>query len=68
MGGIFRSYARTGPENADRIASEIEAAGYSVWWDRHFDRGSKFSKEIERRLEEVQVVVVLWSKDGVASR
>ncbi|UOR15570.1 TIR domain-containing protein [Qipengyuania aquimaris] len=68
MGDVFLSYARADREQAERLAAEIEAAGYSVWWDRHIDGGSEFAAEIERRLEEAQVVLVLWSKDGVASR
>ncbi|MBX7532364.1 TIR domain-containing protein [Qipengyuania sp. 1XM1-15A] len=67
MGDIFLSYARADRESAERLAAELEAAGYSVWWDRHIDGGSEFAKEIERRLEEAQVVLVLWSKDGVTS-
>lgn len=67
MGDVFLSYARADRDKAERIAAEIEAAGYSVWWDRHIEGGSEFSKEIERRLDEARVVLVLWSKDGVQS-
>ncbi|QZD96096.1 TIR domain-containing protein [Qipengyuania gelatinilytica] len=68
MGDIFLSYARADRESAERLAAELEASGYSVWWDRHIDGGSEFAAEIEHRLEEAQVVLVLWSKDGVTSR
>lgn len=68
MGDVFLSYARADREMAERLAAEIEASGYSVWWDRHIDGCSEFAREIERRLEEARVVLVLWSKDGVASR
>jgi len=47
---------------ASEIASSLEAAGLSVWWDRHINVGSDFSAEIEREIESPRAVVVLWSK------
>jgi hypothetical protein len=39
-----------------------------VWWDLHLSAGDTFDEEIDRRLHQVDAVVVLWSRHSVASR
>ena len=67
MANIFLSYARDDAAKAGRIANALEAAGHSVWWDRHIGAGSRFSAEIEEALQAAELVVVLWSKQSVRS-
>ena len=67
MAKIFLSYARADSAKADRIANALEAAGHSVWWDRHIHAGSRFSKEIDKALKEADVIVVLWSRASLES-
>lgn len=67
MASIFLSYARTDGAKAGRIASAFEAAGHSVWWDRHIGTGSRFSAEIDEALRKSDLVVVLWSAQSIQS-
>lgn len=67
MASIFLSYARDDLATAKRIASALEAAGHTVWWDQHIGAGSRFSKEIDAALRAADLVVVLWSRASVES-
>jgi formylglycine-generating enzyme required for sulfatase activity len=67
MADIFLSYAREDLEHARRIAEALEAAGWSVFWDRRIRPGQQFDEVIERHLDDCRVVVVLWSTYSVRS-
>lgn len=68
MADIFISYARVDREAAQRLASALEIAGWSVWWDPHIPVGRHFDEVIEAQLTGARCVVVLWSQHGVRSR
>lgn len=68
MADIFISYARADREKIEKLASALEAEGYSVWWDRQIVGGSEFSEEIEKELNAAKAVIVAWSEDSVKSR
>jgi TolB-like protein/Flp pilus assembly protein TadD len=61
MADLFLSYARPDRAGAEILAAGLEAAGYTVWWDRHITGGAEFSADIERQLQAAKVVVVAWS-------
>jgi TolB-like protein/Flp pilus assembly protein TadD len=61
LADVFISYVRGDKPIAEEIASCLEDAQLSVWWDRHIRAGTDFSAEIEREIEAARVVVVLWS-------
>jgi TolB-like protein len=68
MADIFVSYAS---EDRDRIlplVKRLEAAGWSVWWDRELVTGPSFDTKIEEALDAAKCVVVAWSKYAVDSR
>lgn len=67
MADVFISYASEDRESARKLASLLAARGWSVWWDRKIIAGQTFDQVIERELETAKSVVVLWSKDSVAS-
>ena len=67
MSDIFISYARTDREKIEKLASTLEAAGFSVWWDRQIVGGVEFSAEIESQLDASKAVIVVWSQAGIAS-
>lgn len=67
MASIFLSYARDDHSAAKRTAAAVEAAGHSVWWDRHLKAGSRFSREIDAALRAADLVVVLWSHSSIES-
>jgi hypothetical protein len=64
---IFLSYVRADAARARALASLLEDASYSVWWDRHIKGGTQFAQEIEAALKAAKKVVVLWSERSVGS-
>lgn len=64
---IFLSYARDNEEIARALATALERAGHSVWWDRHIRGGSQYAEEIEAELDRADKVLVLWSPTSVKS-
>lgn len=67
MASVFLSYDHEDVARAARIASALENAGHSVWWDRHIHGGAEFQSEIEKAVEEADAVVVLWSGRSIKS-
>ncbi|GAB4284524.1 MAG: hypothetical protein Kow0092_38940 [Deferrisomatales bacterium] len=67
MADLFLSYAREDRAAAERLAASLEAAGFSVWWDREVAAGEPFAQVIEGALREARTVVVLWSRHSVGS-
>ncbi len=47
---------------------ELEAAGFSVWWDREIHGGEDFSAKIEQEITAAKTVVVLWSAASQQSK
>lgn len=68
MSDIFISYASQDQERAKALAEALEQYGWSVWWDRQIPPGKTFDQVIEEELNAARCVIVLWSKDSVASR
>jgi hypothetical protein len=64
---VFLSYDRDDAAKARRIASSLENAGHTVWWDKHISGGTQFAKEIEQALNGADIVVVLWSPSSAES-
>ena len=67
MTSVFLSYDRDDSDKARLIASALEKAGHTVWWDLHVRSGAQYSKAIEKALKAANAVVVLWSRDSVES-
>ena len=68
LADLFISYARTDRGLIEKLAQQLEASDYSVWWDRHIVGGDDFSARIEQELAAAGAVVVAWSAAGSASR
>lgn len=49
------------------IATALERAGHSVWWDKHIGGGAEYAREIEQALNAADIVVVLWTESSVQS-
>jgi hypothetical protein len=64
---VFLSYAAEDRDRAARLAIALGVLGWSVWWDRKIIAGEAFDRAIERELESAKCVVVLWSKQSIAS-
>jgi TolB-like protein len=67
MAHLFISYSRTDRDAIERLAAALEAAGHSVWWDRHIRGGASFAKDIEAQLVKADAIIVVWSPDANAS-
>ncbi|HRO58189.1 MAG TPA: TIR domain-containing protein [Burkholderiaceae bacterium] len=67
MADIFLSYAEEDRKTALALAQSLESAGWSVWWDRRIPPGSTWRETIEKALDEMRCMVVLWSRHSVHS-
>jgi formylglycine-generating enzyme required for sulfatase activity len=68
MSDIFISYKREEQAIARKLANALESEGWSVWWDPMLRAGEHFDDVIEKALNEVKCVIVLWSERSVQSR
>ncbi len=68
MAQIFISYARVDRTIAQSLASQLQAEGFSVWWDREIPVGAHFDEVIENEIAASNCVVVIWSLESVKSR
>lgn len=67
MADVFISYASGDRERAGRLATSLEARGWTVWWDRKLLAGQSYDQAIEREIEAAKAVVVLWSRASLSS-
>jgi hypothetical protein len=65
MSDVFLSYKREDRDTAGRIVQQLEAAGFSVWWDQHLLPGQTYRQVIATELKSASCVVVLLSKLSV---
>ncbi|MGH1491947.1 MAG: toll/interleukin-1 receptor domain-containing protein [Acidimicrobiales bacterium] len=68
MADVFISYAGEDRSTAAALSGALEAAGWSVWWDRELAAGDEFAGVIERELDAAGCVIVLWSHAAARSR
>lgn len=67
MPNVFLSYDSDDRALASKIAVALQQLGHTVWWDRNIRGGAEFSAEIDRALQSAEAIVVLWSKQSIAS-
>jgi TolB-like protein len=68
MADVFVSYARPDAHLAQRVAESLKAAGYEVWWDSELLPHHAFAASIEQEIHAARAVVVVWSRQAVASQ
>lgn len=68
MADIFLSYSRVDRAKAQVIAKNLEAEGFSVWWDKVLRAGQTYDEVTEGMLRSADAVVVLWSQTSVKSK
>jgi TolB-like protein/Tfp pilus assembly protein PilF len=64
---LFLSYTREDEATARRVASALEHAGHTIWWDALIEGGQAYSRSIADALEKADAVIVLWSARSVES-
>ena len=67
MASVFLSYDHEDVARAAPLASALEKAGHSVWWDRQIHGGAEYQIEIESAVQQADAVVVLWSGRSIKS-
>ncbi|MCL6699268.1 TIR domain-containing protein [Sphingomonas sp. NSE70-1] len=64
---LFLSYSHADDAKARRIATLLEEAGYTVWWDALIEGGAAYARSIGSALETADAVIVMWSANSVES-
>jgi hypothetical protein len=64
---IFLSYKRDDREAVEPLARQLEAQGWSVWWDPVITPGEAYSVAIRSALDQAKCVIVIWSHRSVNS-
>ncbi len=64
---LFLSYASRDEVLAKEIVSDLEAAGYDVWFDHELHGGESWWQEILRRIRDASVFVLVVSSNSVRS-
>lgn len=64
---IFISYSSADRDHVEPLVEQLERAGWRVWWDRKLLPGTSVQQEIEQALNLAGCVIVIWSKNSVAS-
>lgn len=67
MADIFLSYTEKDRDEARRIAAMLESVGWTVWWDRRIPAGDTWRNVLERALDHMRCMVVLWSTRSIES-
>jgi hypothetical protein len=65
---IFISYTHEDADAARRLATELTARGWSVFWDRVLLPGATWRTQIQSALSGSKVVLVMWSPRAANSR
>jgi hypothetical protein len=67
MYDAFLSYSRKDKVIAEKLATTLHGAGFSIWWDQEVPIGRSFSRYIQEQLAQCKAVIVLWSKASTTS-
>jgi len=67
MADIFISYSKSDREVTEALARDLEAAGYSVWWDTSLVPGDVFKDVILEKIAGARAAIVIWTKGSVKS-
>lgn len=67
MADIFLSYTEKDREQARRVAAMLESVGWTVWWDRRIPAGETWRTVLEKALENMRCMIVLWSARSIES-
>lgn len=67
MVDVFISYARSTAKVAKAAADALAREGLSVWFDQDLPANRPYAEVISEQLDEAKAVLVLWSREAVAS-
>ncbi len=67
MADIFISYAREDREWVEKLANQLVAEGFTVWWDWDLLVGKRYRETIETELQTAKAAIVVWSQHSIRS-
>ena len=67
MADIFISYSKRDPQLTIALAKDLEAQGYTTWWDTSLLPGDEFPEKIRQELNKAKAVIVIWTPASIAS-
>jgi TIR domain-containing protein len=67
MADVLISYAKRHARLTEDLARDLEAEGFSTWWDTSLLPGDEFPEEIARQIDAAKVVIVIWADASVES-
>jgi hypothetical protein len=68
MADIFISYSRDDAQLTMDLARDLEARGYTTWWDTSLLPGVEFPAEIQHQINAAQAVIVIWTNASISSK
>src|SRR5215472_12039947 len=67
MADIFISYSKVDHALALKLATFLEAEGWSVWWDKSLGAADLYRDEIMKQLVSARAVISIWTPNSIRS-
>ena len=67
MADVFISYAKKHAQLTQDLARDIEAKGFTTWWDTSLLPGDGFPEKIKQEIDVAKAVIVVWTESSVTS-
>jgi hypothetical protein len=67
LADVFISYSKTDRPLTEQLAEELQAKGFSVWWDTALVSGDRFRDVILVELAKARAAIVVWTAGSVKS-
>ena len=67
MADVFISYSKMDRLLVEKLAADLEANGWSTWFDRGLTAGDAYRDEIAVELANARAVVVVWTENSITS-
>jgi TIR domain-containing protein/WD40 domain-containing protein len=64
---VFISYSKSRRAETVELATDLEARGFTVWWDKEITPGETFRKAIRDELDKAGAVIVIWTPQSAQS-
>ena len=67
MADIFISYSKESKAQTEELAKELQAKGFTVWYDASLVPGDSFGDVIMSELAQARAAIVIWDAASVKS-